>query len=352
VKAEVVENECESTSYIDFDNLDTDGLNREGEKHGFDFEACLRGIISGNWDISLESIKATVSNIFFEEIKNGCGYVKSILLICVVMGIFSCISGDIRGEEVRKSVFFVGSAAVMGALVTAYGECVGIVTNTVGEITDIIRAGIPLIITLVSAGGDIDLFSPVLFTVTDASVTIITKFLLPVIMFAFTIRILNCLTEKRMLSKLCDLLVFIVTNGLKLLSGGFMLWLSFERISSETAGSLLTNTAVSAVKMIPVVGSVFSGGTDIIMGSIAAVKNGAALAAIVLIVIAAFVPIIKIAVISLLYRFAAAVIEPLGEKGITDMIDGFGQIVWLLSGTLFTVTFMYTASVVIMLCSV
>jgi stage III sporulation protein AE len=334
------------------ENFSLDDMNEKAEEYDFDFEDCVIGIMYGNWQISAEYIKNSIYDIFLKEIHLSSSYIKTIIIICVIMGVFNSISADIQGEEVKKATFLVSCATVIGSLLASYNQCVNIFSSTVTQISDIIKSGIPLIISLISAGGDIDVFSPVLLVVTDTSAVIMDKFVIPVIMSAFAVKTLNCLTENRMLTKMGDFLVFIVSNSIKIISMCFMLWLSFERISSETAGSLLTNTAISAIKIVPVVGGVLSGGADVIMGSISAVKNGVALAIIVLLIICSFVPLIKLAVISLMYKFAAALVEPLGNKAITDMVDTFGQVIWLILSSLFAIIFMYVTSVVIMLCSV
>lgn len=342
----------QTTMLIDFDGLDFDAVESYSQKYDFSFSQTVKNIVTGNFKLSLDAVKNKAFDIFLREVKSSVDYIKSILIVCVLTGILKTAAGELRGKEVQKTVFFVNCIFVLSCIIISYNQCLNVVKAVVTEITDIIGASIPIIITVASAGGNIDVFSPVLLAVTDISASIINDFFIPLLMAAFSIKIINSMSDDGMLDKLSELLCFVITKGIKALSVAFTFWVSFERISSAATGDLVSKTTTAAVKMVPVVGGVLSGSTEIITTGIAAVKNGLGLAAVIFIIICCAVPVIKILVIALLYKAAAAAAEPVGDKCIVEMLDSFGKIAWIMLSMLFCIVFMYITAMIVLLCSV
>jgi len=65
-------------------------------------------------------------------------------------------------------------------------------------------------------------------------------------------------------------------------------------------------------------------------GSLA--KSGLAVGIVVLIGVCAFTPFVKILAIAAVYKLMSAIIQPLGEKAVTECIDEIGNVISLFLG--------------------
>ena len=65
------------------------------------------------------------------------------------------------------------------------------------------------------------------------------------------------------------------------------------------------------------------------------------LSIIIVLIVASILPMIKIIAITFLYKFIAALIEPVTDKEIVEIIDSIGEGGKLIFSTLFSILFMF-----------
>ena len=92
-----------------------------------------------------------------------------------------------------------------------------------------------------------------------------------------------------------------------------------------------------------------SDGFNLIVSGGIAVKNALGYTALVLLIITILPAIVQIAAFSLCLQLAAAVIEPLGNKQLSNMLYGMGKTVTLTGGIMFGAGFLYFILVLIVM---
>ena len=103
-------------------------------------------------------------------------------------------------------------------------------------------------------------------------------------------------------------------------------------------------TIFKGMEMLPGVGDIVGGIGQIAAGAAALIKNGIGVGAAIICVMICLVPVMQTAVLVILYKGAAAVIQPISDRRITDCLsgigDGFHMLLKLLltSGVLFLIT--------------
>ena len=88
---------------------------------------------------------------------------------------------------------------------------------------------------------------------------------------------------------------------------------------------LLNGTVEKAASMIPGIGNVADGVAELLLGSGILIKNGVGVAALLILVLLCAVPMGKIACITLFYKIAAAVTEPVADKRIAGCLKGMAE---------------------------
>jgi stage III sporulation protein AE len=226
------------------------------------------------------------------------------------------------------------------------------VTGGVDEIFDIIRAGVPLILTLVTAGGgggEAASFAGILSVVTGAFELMIDKLAVPQIIFAIMLGVLNCMWDRGIVGKLSELFAFLASWEIKICAFLFVGSLTLGRMGAGSASAVVGKGMKLAVGSVPVVGNLFENSLETVAGCITALKGSAAVALIIIIALASAAKLIKLCVVMLLYKLTAALTEPMGNKKITEMLDCAGEGIKLLIAAYFTVIIMFVTAVSVML---
>ena len=77
--------------------------------------------------------------------------------------------------------------------------------------------------------------------------------------------------------------------------------------------------------MIPGLGDIVGGTGEMLLGVAVLVKNGIGAAGAIIIISICLVPILNMAVVTLLYKLLAAIVQPLAEKRFTETIASMGE---------------------------
>ena len=95
---------------------------------------------------------------------------------------------------------------------------------------------------------------------------------------------------------------------------------------------------------IPIIGDAIGGTAEVVLGTAVLLKNGIGVAGAVICVIICMSPVVQMTVVTLMYKFVAALVQPISDKRIVECISGMADgttvllKVLLTSCTLFLIT--------------
>ncbi|MDE7313026.1 MAG: stage III sporulation protein AE [Eubacterium sp.] len=154
--------------------------------------------------------------------------------------------------------------------------------------------------------------------------TVFAKVLLPVIQAYMVLQLVNYLTEERFLKiagllsdsvHWCVKIVMTVLIGLNIVQG----------LLAPGIDGLKRSTVAGAVRAIPGAGQIMNSMTEILAGSAMLIKNSVGAAALVVLILISFLPLVKTAVFMVLYRALAAFMEPVADKRFCAAVSALGQ---------------------------
>ena len=115
---------------------------------------------------------------------------------------------------------------------------------------------------------------------------------------------------------------------------------------------LSIRTAKYAIKSyVPIVGGYVSDGLGIIMASSSLIKNAVGGVGLFLLLSTIVSPILNIAIFMLALKFMAGIIEPIGDKKISNFISDLAKSMSMLIALLVAVAFMYVVLTGLVMCS-
>ncbi len=312
---------------LEFNEIDEIFENSEYGKD-FDIRKTAEKFISGELELSAKGIINYCFKSIFNEVYENIDIIRNVLIICVLSAVIKNLTNSLQGKETGELGFYVTYIVMVILLFSSFSICISIMKETVFEISEIMKASTPLIIgVLVMSGCSTSayLFSPVILSASEIIIMLVENVIVPLIIIASVMQIVNYLSEREVLSNFSNLIKNCVSWVVKGCAIIFMGILSLQRLGGGSVNMLFNKTAKYAVNMVPVVGDVFSGTIDSFFYFAGVVKTGVGAAIILGIIILCSVPIIKIIAIIFIYKFTASLVQPICDKRIVGCIDNMGK---------------------------
>jgi len=336
---------------FDFSELEN-AVNNSGSMGDIRITDMITKAIKGELGLQPGEIISQILKILFSEISELFYLLRSIIIIAIISALFTNLSSAFIDNKAAELGFYVNYIIVVALLLSSFNVCVGIMTDFVGGICLIMEALIPIMATsaaLSGSGVKAYMLSPTLLAATGFVITAVNNFIAPAVTAAAALQIVNHLTDREILQKLSDLIKKIISWGMKITAGLFMTLMSIQGLSAPILNNAAAKTAKYAVSAIPVVGAAFSGAVDTVFYWTGAVKSGLMVAALIVLLLACAVPLIKITAYILAYKVVASVIQPICDPRIVKVIDSAGSYSALMLSASAIVSVMFIFIIMIML---
>lgn len=154
--------------------------------------------------------------------------------------------------------------------------------------------------------------------------TVFAKILLPVVQVYMVLQLVNYLTQERF-SGIASLLSDSVSWCIRLFTTALVGLNIVQGLLAPGIDGLRRSMAAGAVRAIPGAGQIFNSMTEILAGSAMLIKNSVGVAALLVLIVISFLPLVKTAVFMVLYRACAAFMEPVADKRFCAAVAALGQ---------------------------
>lgn len=327
-------------------------ISNTGYEEDFNFEEIIKGIILGENDFSFKEIINKCFRKLFSEVFANLYLIRNLIIVCILSALLKNLTEAFKQKETGELGFYVSYIVVVMILFSSFSTGLSILQNTSEDLITIMQGALPLIISLLVATGNAAnayLFQPVMLFVIQILSFVTSNVFIPLISISAVLQIINYLTQREILTKFSNLIKSCVSWGLKGSAILFMSVLSIQRLSAPILNGTINKTAKVAINMIPVVGDVLTGAVDGIAYWTYAIKNGVSITIIILIIFMCMIPVIKLIALVFIYKFTAAIIQPICDKRIIECIDTIGGYTAIILGVLFTIIVMFIFSAIIVL---
>lgn len=161
---------------------------------------------------------------------------------------------------------------------------------------------------------------------------------MPVCLVATSIGIISNLSDKVHIGKLSKFLKSGIVWMLGIITTIFISILSLEGGLTSSVDGLAAKGIKSATTLVPVVGKALGESVDLVIGATSLLKNSLGIVGIVVIIGICALPIIKLSILTITYKFASALCEPLADKKIIGLLEQMGDTFKVLLGIMFFVS--------------
>lgn len=305
----------------------------------------IRSIIQGHPIFDFNDIINAVSNQFMHEIYGSIILAVQLVVICIIIGLLKNLSDSFSEDTVSKLGVIVCSCCVMVLCLKSFMDIYQVCSDAVETMTVTMQALLPILVPLlITMGGFTSggILNPFIVTAITIFNSILQRLIMPAIYLSCIFILVNSLTDRDYVKKLALLIrgvaVSVMGLAVTLFSGLTMV----QGIVTKTADGMLAKTAKYSVdNFVPIVGGFAADSLDLILSCTTIIKNGIGIFGLIIILTLLIVPMIKILAVALVFKLSAVVIEPIGNKTISDCLNEVGNTVITLAIILFLVALMF-----------
>lgn len=316
-----------------------------------DFQDLIKKMLSGQTEPSLQVIGEMISDQFFYEWKSSKAGMVHILLIVIVAAVFTNFSNVFQNQQISEISFYVLYLLLITIGLNSFRILIVSASENLERLIGFMKVLGPVYFLAVAfaAGSSTSiLFYNLVLLLLYLVELVILNFLIPFVQVYIVVKVMNNLSEEDYLSKFAELCETVIAWTLKTLLAGVTGVNIIQGLLSPAIDSLKRSVVGRSAEAIPVVGDAIGGVTEVMLGTAVLIKNGIGVAGALVCIGICLVPIIQMAVVTLLYKLIAAMIQPVSDKRIVGCISSIADGSQMLLRIIFTtgVLFLLTIAVV------
>lgn len=176
---------------------------------------------------------------------------------------------------------------------------------------------------------------------------LVVRFVIPLVRVYLMVQILNFLSGEEYLSKTGELLETVISWVMKLMLTLVTGVGVIQGILSPAVDQVKRNTLTKGAQMIPGIGDALGGMTEIVLGTAVLIKNAVGMAGALLAVGICIFPILNMAVVTLMYKLIAALIQPISDRRIVEAVASVGNACQMLMKVVFTTAVLFLITIAV-----
>jgi stage III sporulation protein AE len=290
--------------------------------------------------------------VFQEFVANG-KLLGSLILLTVFSMFLQSLQNSFEKSTVSKVAYSIVYMVLVILALNSFHIAMDYTNETIGTMISFVLALIPLLLALMAASGGIvsaSFFHPVILFLMNTSGLLIQYVILPLLFLGALLSIVSTISENYKVTQLAGLLRNWSIGLMGLFLTVFLGVISVQGASTAVADGITIKTAKFITgNFIPVIGRMFTDATDTVISASTLLKNSVGIAGVAILLIIVAFPAIKILMISFIYKFAAALLQPLGGGPIIKCLDIISKSVIYVFAALAIVSLMFFLSITVII---
>lgn len=308
-------------------------------EESFSMKDMLVSLTKGENVLSKDTVQDLLRSFLFSGMQKEKSLLIKILLLILLAAVFSNFAAVFENGQIGEICFYIVYLLLFILLMDSFSSMSHSLLQTVSWMAEFMRGLAPayfLTISLSSGSATAAVFYEGILILTWLIQTVIVNILLPGVGMYVLIALLNNLSREEMLGRLAELLDTAVSWGLKTLLGAVVGLQVVRGLVAPVIDTLKRSMIGRAAGVLPGVGSAVNMVTELVLTSAVLIRNSLGVVILLAFVAVGAGPVVHYGLLSLLYRFLAAIAQPISDKRIVDSLATMGEGCALLLRALFT----------------
>lgn len=314
--------------------------------NSFSFVDTVKKLMNGEAVFSKETVLELVHGLFFSRIEKERGTLGKVLLLIIFSSVFANFAAVFDNGQIGEISFYVVYLLLFMMLMDSFSQMSISLHASISWMAEFMKGLAPAYFAAVSASSGAltaaAFYEGILLLVWLIQWLLLT-FLLPGVNLYILLKMVNHLSREEMLGKMAELISTAVSWGMKTLLGMVAGLQVIRSLVTPVIDSLKRTALGKTASMIPGVGNAVNTVTELIITSAVLVRNSLGIVVFVVFLLVGAGPVIHYLVLSLSYRFLAAVSQPVSDKRLVECLSTMGE------GCGFLLRILFTAEIMCML---
>ncbi len=327
-----------SEQYIDTSQLDQILEEIDNQLHtyldGFSLSNLWQDWQNGELNFNLSLLVQAFCRLFFQQVMQSGALLAQLVGLAMLSVLLSTLKDSFAQSDISqigRAVIFLLLAAIA---LNSFSLAMASARDAIAQMSDLIYATLPLLLPLLMALGGIStvaFLQPALLFAISLIMDLMRNFIFPLLYFSAILRIIGHISPKFNIDKIAGLLKDVALGIMTIATTVFIAFLSLSGIASSSFDGLAIKAVKSASGIfIPIVGRSLADALDSVLGTALMLKNVIGLIGALAIILICAWPAITILAQVIIYRLAAAILQPLGEEQLSSVLSGLSQsLLWL-----------------------
>lgn len=320
----------------------------------FSFSDAVKRLLSGEEAFSREAVQELLRGLFFSRLEQERGMLAKVLLLILLAAVFANFAAVFENGQIGEISFYVVYLLLFMMVTEVFSGLSSSLSESIRWMAEFMKGLTPAYFMSVAASsGGVTaaaFYQGVLLLVWLLQWVLLTV-ILPGVNLYILLKLVNHLSREEMLSKMAELLHTAISWGLKSLLGLVAGLQVVRGLVSPVMDSLKRSAIGKTAGALPGVGNAVNAVTELVVTGAVLVRNCLGVVILLVLLLAGAGPMIHYMIMSLSYRFLAAVSQPVSDKRMVECLSTLGEGCALLLKVLFTAEVLCMLTFIILLVS-
>lgn len=308
--------------------------------------------IKDNGSFSIKNTLWGFVEYFLHELIMNGKLLGLLLMLTLFSMVLQTMHAAFEESTVSKIAYFVVYIVLIFLALNSFYLAVSYAKEAIDTMSSFMIALLPLVLSIMATLGNVitvSFFQPLVIFLINFSGVLVSKFILPLLFLSALLLIVSSLNDNYKVTHLANLFKTVGLGALGVFLTVFVGVMSVQGASSAISdGVAMKTTKFVTGNFIPVVGRTLTDAADTILSASLLLKNSIGIVGVLIIVLIAVFPALKIFAIALIYKLAAAVLQPIGDGPVITSLNTISNYIVYILACLLAVTLMFFLAIVIL----
>ncbi len=308
--------------------------------------------IKDNGSFSIKNTLWGFVEYFLHELIMNGKLLGLLLMLTLFSMVLQTMHAAFEESTVSKIAYFVVYIVLIFLALNSFYLAVSYAKGAIDTMSGFMIALLPLVLSIMATLGNVitvSFFQPLVIFLINFSGVLVSKFILPLLFLSALLLIVSSLNDNYKVTHLANLFKTVGLGALGVFLTVFVGVMSVQGASTAISdGVAMKTTKFVTGNFIPVVGRTLTDAADTILSASLLLKNSIGIVGVLIIVFIAVFPALKIFAIALIYKLAAAILQPIGDGPVITSLNTISNYIVYILACLLAVTLMFFLAIVIL----
>ncbi|MGI8316180.1 stage III sporulation protein AE [Halobacillus mangrovi] len=289
---------------------------------------------------------------FFHELMVNGKLLASLLFLTLFSTLLHSVQSSFENSVVSRIAYLVIYLVLLTLALESFRQVIGYTLDAIDRMSSFMIGLLPLLLGIMASFShlmSISFFHPIIVALVQSSGLLVKYLLIPLFASSALLLIIGGLNDTYKVDQLAELLR---KTGLAVMGIFLTIFLGVISVQGTVTavqdGVTMKTARFVTGNFVPVVGRLFTDATDTILGASLVLKNTLGIAGVVILLGIAIFPALKVFAIAIIYKLAAALLQPLGDGPIIEAMSVVSRHIMYVFAALLMVSMMFFLVIVIM----